>query len=179
MKRLYLLRHAQAQPSGAGPDKDRSLARQGYHDAEALGRFMKDSGYRPDLTLCSGARRTRETAQIVREFLPRHGVSYTDALYNAPSDTLLETIRAGDDRHGAVLVIAHNPGIYLLARALENGENADAAHKLREGYPSGTLAVFDCPCENWGALVPGRNVLHAFLTPADHATLPLHAASEA
>lgn len=179
MKRLYLLRHAQAQPSGTSPDKDRSLARQGYHDAEALGRFMKDSGYRPDFTLCSGARRTRETAQIVREFLPRHGISYTDALYNAPSDTLLDMVRASDDRHGAVLVIAHNPGIYLLARALEDGENAEAAQMLREGYPSGALAVFDCSCENWGALIPGRNNLHTFLTPADYVATPLPVASEA
>ena len=65
---------------------------------------MKELGYLPDLTLCSGARRTRETAQIVREFLPRHGVSYSDSLYNAPSDSLFDTVRAGDDRHGSVVI---------------------------------------------------------------------------
>lgn len=130
--------------------------------------MMKSSGYIPDFTLCSGARRTRETAQIVREFLPKHGISYSDILYNAPSDTLLDTLRAADERQGAILLIAHNPGIYLLARALEDGEDAAVSHHLREGYPSGTLAVFDCPCESWGTLTPGRNTLRAFLTPQDY-----------
>lgn len=168
MKRLYLLRHAEAEAQSSGPDRERSLARQGYHDAESLGRMMRRVGYLPDFTLCSGARRTRETCQILREFLPRHGVTYAEMLYNAPSDTLLDTVRAVEDRHGAVLLIAHNPGIYLLARALENGDDAAVSNRLREGYPSGTLAVFDCLCDSWGTLAPGRSVLRALVTPVDH-----------
>lgn len=168
MKRLYLLRHAEAESPGTGSDRERSLARQGYHDAESLGRMMRLCRYVPDFTFCSGARRTRETCQIVREFLPRHGLSYSDTLYNAPSDTLLDTLRAADDRHGALLLIAHNPGIYLLARALEDGGDTALSHRLREGYSSGTLAVFDCPCESWGNLTPGRNMLRRIASPVDY-----------
>ncbi|MCB9978001.1 MAG: histidine phosphatase family protein [Rhodospirillales bacterium] len=168
MKRLYLLRHAEAENQTSGADRDRSLARRGYHEAESLGRLMRQSGYLPDFALCSGARRTRETCQILREFLPRHGVSYSEALYNAPSDTLFDAVRAMDERHSAVLLVAHNPGIYLLARSLENGENKALSSRLREGYPPGTLAVLDCPVESWSDIVSGRNIMRTLIAPADH-----------
>ncbi|MCD8496669.1 MAG: hypothetical protein LRZ85_00395 [Alphaproteobacteria bacterium] len=47
MKRLYLLRHAQALSSSPTGDKGRPLSPQGLADAAALGQMMVRKEYRP------------------------------------------------------------------------------------------------------------------------------------
>ena len=62
MDRLFLLRHARAGWALPGVrDFDRPLDATGQAEAEATGEAMRTSGYIPDVTLCSNARRARET----------------------------------------------------------------------------------------------------------------------
>jgi len=51
MKRLYLLRHAQANHGGTS-DKLRSLTTQGHSDAASMGAVMARQNYVPDYILC-------------------------------------------------------------------------------------------------------------------------------
>ena len=44
-------------------DFDRPLDAVGHADAEAIGAAMRAAGYMPDMTLCSNARRARETLE--------------------------------------------------------------------------------------------------------------------
>ena len=62
MSRLYLLRHSKAGWALPGVrDFDRPLDASGLADAERLGLAMRAAAHVPDLTLCSNARRARET----------------------------------------------------------------------------------------------------------------------
>ncbi|CAN0501767.1 unnamed protein product, partial [Laminaria digitata] len=70
MKRLYLLRHAKSGWDDPGQDDfDRPLSRRGLRSSPLMGRYMQNLGYAPSIALCSPARRTRETWELVRAAL--------------------------------------------------------------------------------------------------------------
>ena len=83
--------------------------------------------------------------------LPTIDVAYDDKLYNASTGSLLEVIRGEDDAQ-VVFLLAHNPGISLLALELGRGETR-AEELLREGFATATLAVFEIRGE-WPSLSP-------------------------
>jgi phosphohistidine phosphatase SixA len=64
---LHLLRHAHAgDPEGwSGPDAARPLSAKGEQQAERLGRFLADVGFKPDAIITSPKVRAARTAQIV------------------------------------------------------------------------------------------------------------------
>ena len=65
MRRLMLLRHAKAAPGDGLDDYDRELTERGRADARAVGEIIAKSDLKPDLVVYSGARRARETAELV------------------------------------------------------------------------------------------------------------------
>ena len=107
---LLLLRHAKSSWDDASkPDHDRPLAPRGHRAAERVGAHLRASDHRPDLVLCSTSRRTRETLE--RLGLGGTDVRMEDRLYAADDETLLERVRELPEDVGAVLVVAHNPGL--------------------------------------------------------------------
>ena len=83
MKRLFLLRHAKAQPAdGSIEDFDRTLMLSGMQDAGAMARYLRKSDYQVDLILCSSAARTVQTAELVLHELECE-IEYRDNLYLA------------------------------------------------------------------------------------------------
>src|SRR5690606_39203871 len=70
MPRLYLLRHAKADPAAGGQsDRDRPLSERGRADALAVGAALAAHGERIALALCSPSVRTRETFELMAESL--------------------------------------------------------------------------------------------------------------
>ncbi len=169
-RRLILLRHATA-AAGSGRDIDRSLTRRGLDEAHRVGERLRTKGPAPTRALVSSARRCRETWQAVASGLglaasetpddgsPAIDVEFLDSLYNASTTALLEAIRAEDDAT-ALLVLAHNPGISLLALELGRARPRDEA-MLREGFAPATLAVFEIEGD-WRLLSPMRARLSRF-----------------
>lgn len=58
---LIIVRHAKAESFGNTPDLSRPLTPRGHADANAAGAWLAAHGYRPDLVICSPAKRTRQT----------------------------------------------------------------------------------------------------------------------
>lgn len=171
MKRLYLLRHAQTMPgSPGGGDIDRALTPQGREDAAALGRDMARRGFMPDTILCSEARRTRETleelAQNFGAALP--SPAFSRAIYEAGRGELLAMIQSAPEEAGAILLIGHNPAIYELAALLGHHAEGSAGGRLAQGYPPGTLTVFEIPAAHWADLDPGAVRLVLLAGPIDY-----------
>jgi phosphohistidine phosphatase len=169
-RRLILLRHATA-ANGSGRDIDRSLTRRGLDEARRVGERLRAKGPVPTRALVSSARRCRETWQGVANGLglaagntpgdqtPAIDVELRDALYDASTTVLLETIHAEDEAE-TLLVLAHNPGISLLALELGRARPRDEA-LLREGFAPATLAVFEIEGD-WRLLSPMRARLSRF-----------------
>ncbi|ESX82464.1 histidine phosphatase family protein [Mesorhizobium sp. M0189] len=166
MTRLYLLRHAKAGWALPGvADFDRPLYTSGFADAEAMGVLMRSRKYVPGLTLCSSARRARQTLESLAGHTDTGRVLFFDALYNDDAAAYLAAVRQNGGLD-ALLVIGHNPMIEDLAMALSGDGNETARAMLNHGFPTSALAVVRFN-GSLAEAAPGAGYLEAFLTPAD------------
>jgi phosphohistidine phosphatase len=163
MRRLVLLRHAKAvRPTPGLADFDRGLEPRGRVEAARAARLMADLELAPDLALVSPAKRTRETWSAMAETLPARAEQFDGALYDAHTGTLLASIAAHAEVE-ALLVVAHNPGLKDVARALmgEGPHNLAAVDLLERGLPTSCALVLSLD----GAPTPGAARLIAFIAP--------------
>lgn len=122
MKKLLLLaRHAEAElPSAMQADADRDLTNRGLAGAARLGVRLQELGFRPDYVVCSPARRTHHTANLLSERLDfdLEAVVTTPLLLEPPMRGYLQTLNELEERWAQVLLVAHNPNVSYLAEFL-------------------------------------------------------------
>ena len=163
MQRLILMRHAEAErAAGSGRDRDRVLSARGHTDAAAMGRARAGRGMRPDLALVSPAARTRQTWDLLHDAFGDVQVREDEALYNGSSETLRRFVEAGEDEAGCLMVVAHNPGIHLLAveYLVESAASPALLDRMSGGFPPGAAAIFTVD-------VAGRCSFEGFIQPRD------------
>jgi phosphohistidine phosphatase len=157
MKRLCLMRHAKSdwnQPETE--DSQRTLNGRGVKSAAFLAGFIVDKGWTPDHALCSTAVRARSTIKPLAETLQdRCTIEYRDDLYMAMPGTLLNALHQLDDTNETVLIVAHNPGLEMLAVALAEEESKDMSARMADHYPTGALAVFQFDVDKWADVKEG------------------------
>lgn len=164
MARLYLLRHAKAGWAQPGMrDFDRPLDPTGMEEAAATGAIMRNCGYEPDLTLCSNARRARETLAGIANGVDTGRVVFLDTLYTEDAAFYLDAVRT-HGHVGSVLVIGHNPMMEDLTVAVSGNGEAGALDMLNYGFPTSGLAVLRFE-GSLAQAAPGKGYLEAFLTP--------------
>ncbi|MGW6985516.1 SixA phosphatase family protein [Streptomyces sp. NPDC054932] len=164
--RLMLVRHAKAVPKHAAEDFERSLSDRGHADAPETGRWLAESGFEPHLVLCSPARRTRQTWQLIAPALPDVPPTvYDDRLYNAAPNVLATVLAERGAGLGRLMLVGHNTGIHELATALCGTGPPELLERLREGLPTSGVVVVDLP-GGWADLNPGDGHLTAFWAPA-------------
>lgn len=142
--RLILMRHAKSDwYSGAADDFSRPLSERGVHDARAMGRWLAASDYLPEQVLCSPARRTRDTLELVAagaatDLAAR--TTWVEALYHSSAETIAEAL-AEHARAGAVMVLGHNPGLEdFLCWLVPQGGLPAGFSKL---FPTGSVYVLN------------------------------------
>ncbi|HEY7206669.1 MAG TPA: histidine phosphatase family protein [Gaiellaceae bacterium] len=166
MRTLYLLRHAKSSWADPGlVDHERPLAPRGIRDAKRLAKHLRRSGVAPALVLCSTARRTQETLELVRPSLGTAVVQLEDGLYGAAAEQLLSRIRAVPDEVEAVLLVGHNPAVQdlTLLLAAEGARLADIRAKL----PTGALATLETSAASWSALDENGARLVDYVVPKE------------
>ena len=162
-RRLILLRHAKSDWPDV-PDQDRPLAKRGRRDAPVIGRWLRDHGYQPDTVICSAARRTRQTWELVaRELGGSPSVTFEPRAYAANAMTLLYLVRELPAASKAAMLIGHNPGVADLATSLALPPDHDDA-PIR--FPTAAVAILDVPGD-WASLSPGQARLLDYTTPAE------------
>jgi phosphohistidine phosphatase len=87
-------------------------------------------------------------------------------LYLASSETLLGYLQELDDTQSSVLLIAHNPGIAMLAGTLAANGHPDVA-RMRSIFPSAALAEFEFAAQRWSQIGLGSGALQQFTIPED------------
>jgi phosphohistidine phosphatase len=160
-RRLVLLRHAKSAWPEDVPDHDRPLGKRGRRDAPAVGRWLRGKGYVPDTVVCSTARRTRETWELVAAELGESpAVTFEPRAYAASAMTLLNLARELPGECRAGMLIAHNPGISELAGSLAG------THPGGMNFPTAGVAVLEFDGE-WADLGHGQVRVAGFVVPAD------------
>ena len=171
MKRLYLLRHAQAMPiDGLCIDAERQLTPKGKDDAKALGGFMRRKNYKPDLIICSTARRTQQTQNQVIEALGSGSLETRSEkkIYDAYTSDLFSLIQNTSDTYQSLMLIGHNPAIYELAVLLSNAGSDSVLGRLQNGYQPASLSVIDLSCDTWESAAPEAGTLIELVNPMDY-----------
>ena len=165
-RRLMLLRHAKSDWPDV-PDPDRPLAKRGRRDAPAIGRWLRGHGYLPDIVVCSTARRTRETWELVaRELGGSPSVTFEPRAYAASALTLLYLVGELPAACRAALLVGHNPAVSELASSLAqppDGNGAPSSPGIR--FPTAAVAVLEFSGD-WATLTPGQARLLDFAAPA-------------
>lgn len=169
MKRLCLLRHAKSDwGDPAKDDFDRPLNTRGAKAADFMAGYIAGSVYRPDTVLCSTAARARETcAPLAARLGDSVALIYRDELYHAMPDVMLDEIRRAPDSAQTLLVVAHNPGLVLLAMALAEDPDEETALRIAHGVPTGGLIVFEFDVERWADILEGKGRSVFFGRPRD------------
>jgi len=161
-RRLLLVRHGAAgAPPADGGDRDRPLTPDGRATVAALAADLRRDTPAVDHGLCSPARRTRETMEILlsnqsSELLPE----MAEELYLAPVEVLLRCLRRVTPAAHTVLLVGHNPGLHELVLALAGKDTPPAA----VGFPPAAVAGF-AVATPWSALRRGAARLVLFRTP--------------
>lgn len=173
MKRLLLLRHAKAvRDASFADDALRPLARRGREDAAALGRFLEQQRCKPALVLCSSARRTRETLDLLLAGMTaRPDVRFLDELYLAEAAEILSVVRHAHDSVGALMIVGHNSGLEDCALQLVGPPRGEAMRErcraMAEKFPTGALAVIEFSVAHWADIAPDCGTLRAFVRGRD------------
>lgn len=120
LRRLTLLRHAEAERPDAGGDRTRPLTARGAADAGQIAQRLAARGLVADRLLASPSLRTVTTARLFARTLgiDEGGILVDEALYLASAGDLLAAIHATPDMTQHLLLCGHNPGISELARLL-------------------------------------------------------------
>jgi phosphohistidine phosphatase len=169
MKTLILMRHAKsAWDDPHQKDIDRPLNSRGRKAAPQMGAWLAGAGYQPDVVLCSTARRTRETLELMQGSLPA-GVrtEFVEGLYMAAPREMLTEIGKVPAKAATVMLLGHNPGIGSLAVLLVGSGESKALGNMHGKFPTAAIAVLSFDVPQWSALAPGSGKLIAFQRPRD------------
>ncbi|PSR52924.1 hypothetical protein AHMF7605_04970 [Adhaeribacter arboris] len=144
---LFICRHAKAEnPTFHQADYDRDLTEQGRLEASQAGEWLQQSGHKPDLIVCSSARRTLSTASIIANkinYYQRDILSIRE-LYDSTKTKLLHYLTKIDKNHSNVLLVGHNPGVSMLIATLCNTN--------RGNVPTGSVHHLWFEMEEWNQL---------------------------
>jgi phosphohistidine phosphatase len=140
MKKLYLLRHADAEVT-TGKDIERKLSNEGHEEATILADAIIKKEIICDIILCSSAARARETyVHIDSALRAKAHAQYMDDLYYADISAMLHILRNLDDSCESVLIISHNPTISEVASYL----TGDRIH-----FGTGILKSLEMDIKSW------------------------------
>jgi phosphohistidine phosphatase len=128
--RLYLVRHAEADPGD--PDELRRLSPEGKRQARELGERLRSEGLKPDAILTSPLLRARETGDELAMALGTNPEADERLAPGATADGLRAAVSG---RGQNVVAIGHQPDFGRIAAALTGGPEPS--------FPAGGLVVVD------------------------------------
>jgi len=168
MRRLFLIRHAKAEPAVGRDDYERALANRGREDARLVASALAARDMLPQRLIHSGALRTEQTAAIFAAEWPRRApLSAELGLYDATHPTLFARMRALPDSIQSIGLVGHNPGIGELAVTLVRAGAEPELRRMAQKFPTCAVAVIDFEIDAWNGVERKRGLLALFLTPAE------------
>jgi phosphohistidine phosphatase len=120
--------------------------------------MVKQNDLIPDQVLCSDAARTQQTLELL-ELVPVP-VELQRGLYLAQADVMMRTItrQTGD----YLLLVAHNPGIAVLAERLVSTAPSDPEFR---NFPTCATLVADFDIAAWSKMKIGTGAVRHFIVP--------------
>ena len=121
MKKLLIVRHSKS--SWSDPylsDFDRPLNKRGNRDRELMAEFLSKRINNIDKLISSSSKRTRETSEFFKKKINIKVENYTEKLYHASYDDILDLLYQVKDDVRSLMLIGHNPGLTQLVNFFTN-----------------------------------------------------------
>lgn len=161
MKQLYILRHAKSSWGNKDlEDFDRPLANRGEKDAKKLCAFVEMNGLVVDKVMCSNAKRTKETFDLIANGFnfPIEDAFYTEDLYFGDVKNIVNSLRKLDEELNNILIIGHNPTLHMLVETL--------TENIINKFATCNLAIINIKGE-WKTLDFHKSSLKSLIRPKD------------
>lgn len=150
---IYLIRHAKSSWENPGQtDWERDLNDRGRRDGPRMAEYCLRNFPAPARILSSDSQRTRSTARFLIEagWVGQEHVSYSNELYLASGDRILNSLESLDDEVESVAVLAHNPGIHnAMVQLSRDGSHTDfptfAIARLESAENGNWSELMSCP----------------------------------
>ena len=140
---LVLVRHAKSSwDDSTLVDHDRPLAPRGENALPRMRDHLASGAHRPQVVLCSSARRTVATLEGIRAAIPddvRVEVDHT--LYDADGRELLDRLHSLDEGTTCAMLVGHNPSLQDLALRLAGAGDSDLRQQLATKLPTGAIVT--------------------------------------
>lgn len=161
MKKLYLIRHAKSSWKDTSlSDYDRPLNKRGEHNSLFMGERLAKWGVMPDIILSSSARRAYLTAKNIAKMIgySKQKIHFTNDIYEASLQDLLQTIQAIDNAHQSAFLIGHNPSLNMLLDYL-------VPDNFVENIVTTGIVELELNIDKWEELSPNTTQFIAFEYP--------------
>jgi phosphohistidine phosphatase len=146
MKKLYLMRHAQAESNVI----DAPLTHYGLVEAKKMREYINKNAIFPEMVLCSPATRACMTYdKIFENNTLKPKLVIEDKLYCSSVDDLLKIINIVPKKINKLMVIGHNPGINALIIELRFIAHNELYLKALDSLPSCKLTSLAFPNAQW------------------------------
>ena len=112
MKKLVIVRHSKS--SWSDPylsDFDRPLNKRGNRDGGLMAEFLSKRIKNVYKLLSSSSKRTRLTSEFFKNKINIKVENYTDKLYHASYDDIIDLLNQVKDDVRSLILIGHNPGL--------------------------------------------------------------------
>jgi phosphohistidine phosphatase len=130
-------------------------------------KHLRKADIRPDLVICSPARRTRQTLAEIEPALGDVTVQIEPEVYSGGAAALADLVSRTPDSVSSLMLIGHNPGLQDLALSLAAAGSEALLARLDEKFPTGALAVIAMPGRTWRQLEQGGGTLEDLVVPRE------------
>jgi phosphohistidine phosphatase len=157
MKKIYLVRHAEAPREIGQLDIDRKLSDKGEDEARQLGEYINRNNISPDLILCSHAYRAAKTFEIVNSINPnlKNVFDYDYDIYDSSAEFLFNKIKSQNNEFDEIMLIGHNPTLTELVMTLDSAYSDDS--ELIFHMPPATLVGVNFEeTDDWEGINAGK-----------------------
>lgn len=120
---LFFMRHAETEIDPIKKDIDRELTQTGIVQAQDAATFL--SQYQIDKIIVSFAKRTMQTANILQEMISVIDIEVISELYEGDEDDVINLLMAQGKKNKNILIIGHNPVIFLTVLKLIDQNSSD------------------------------------------------------
>lgn len=164
MKKLFLLRHAQAE----GTTVDARLTALGRKEAEKAREYIQENNLIPEMILCSPAIRTRNTCEIIfSDSNTKPNILIEDSLYGINVEDLIKLINATSDDINHLMIISHNPSITALITELKGLKHDLSYSKALNYTPTCKLMQLAFETSKWSDIQNALCVLEQVYWPME------------
>ena len=160
MKTIYLIRHAKSDWKHPElTDFERPLNKRGLRDAPFMAQKLADLTFKPELIICSPAKRTTTTAKLIctETRYSIDNVLFDQSIYASSLNNLISLVNLLPNQHNEIAIIGHNPSI------------TELSNYLTEDYignmPTCSVVKIELEIDNWNETVQGIGIQRFFIYP--------------